>query len=547
MSDMPNNPFDHDYDYDIGYDYDYVIVGSGVAGALIAKELSRAKFSVCLLETGARTDRKQALQRYRQAVTRDLASPFPRWPWAPIPDAGNAEAYFGKDSTPDYRPSYLKLVGGTTWHWTGMTPRFLPVDFELHSRYGIGMDWPIDYAALEPYYLKAENALGVSGDSDDDHGSPRSGRYPMLPIPMSYSDSVVAERMEKLGIQVKSFPAARNSQTYNKRAQCRGNNTCSPLCPNGAQYSADTDVDNALRLGARLIEQATVYRLECGTDNRIVAARYKLPDGSDHRVTATRFVVACNTIESPRLLLMSACEQAPQGVANSSGQVGRNLMDHVIFFNTFRMDVPLYGGRGPQSVSGLMTGRDGAFRSQYAAAKLFLSNDINVHGKVLKIIEDQQAWSDVHNLLRNDVIHHGCIGGELETLPSSRNRVVLDQDRLDPLGLPLPHLEYQLDNYVHDGLTQWTGFVKELIEKMGAKQTSSDILHSSHHQCGTLRMGNDPKTSVVDRNCRTHDHANLYVMGSSVFPAIGTANPTLTVAALSLRLAEHLTSLGKTS
>lgn len=545
MSELQPSRSERDYDYGHGNDYDYVIVGSGVSGALLAKELARAGFKVCMLETGGPVERKQALQNYRQAVVRDLSSPYPRWPWAPIPDAGNAEAYFGANSTPDYRPSYLKLVGGTTWHWTGMTPRFLPADFELRSRYGIGMDWPIDYATLEPYYLKAEQALGVAGDSDDDHGSPRSGPYPMLPIPLSYSDGIVAERMEMLGVPVKSLPAARNSQIYNKRPQCRGNNTCSPICPNGAQYSADTDVERAIQLGAKLISRATVYRLECGADHRIVAAHYKLPDGSEKRVTAARFIVACNAIESARLLLMSACEQAPDGLANSSGQVGRNLMDHLIFFNTFQMDVPLYGGRGPQSVAGLMTGRDGPFRSQYSAAKLFLSNDINVHGKVLKIIEDKQAWSDVLTILKNDVIHQGCIGGELESLPQAGNRVVLDKDRLDPLSLPLPHLEYRLDDYIQDGLTYWAGFVKDLIGKIGAQQTSSNILHSSHHQCGTLRMGHDPNTSVVDGNCRSHDHDNLYVMGSSVFPAIGTANPTLTVAALTLRLAEHLVSLRK--
>lgn len=545
MSGRPHIPFVRDYDY--GYDYDCVIVGSGVSGALVARELARAGFKVCMLETGAKVDRAQAVQRHRQAVVRDLASPYPRWPWAPIPDAGDAAAYFGKDSTADYRPAFLKLVGGTTWHWTGMTPRFLPADFALRSRYGVGQDWPIDYAALEPYYLKAEQALGVAGDSDDDHGSPRSGPYPMPSIPMSYSDGVVAQRLEKLGVPVKSLPAARNSQPYHKREQCRGNNTCSPICPNGAQYSADADVAHAVRLGARLVERATVYRLECGDDQRIVAAHYKLPDGSDHKVSAARFVLAANTIESPRLLLMSACERAPAGVANSSGQVGRNLMDHVLFFNTFQMDVPLYGGRGPQSVAGVMQGRDGAFRSNYSAAKLFISNDINVHDKALKIIEDKQAWNDVRNSLRNDVIHHGCIGGELEALPLADNRVMLDRDRLDPLGLPMPRLEYQLDEYVRGGLSYWTGYVKELIEKIGARQTSSTIQHSSHHQCGTLRMGRDPQTSVVDSDCRSHDHPNLYVMGSSVFPAIGTANPTLTVAALALRLAEHLIATAKTA
>jgi len=526
-------------------DYDFVIVGSGVAGALLARELARAAFRVCILETGGRIDRKKALERYRVSTTRNITTPYPRWPWAPIPDAENAETYFGKYSTPDYRPSYLKQVGGTTWHWTGMTPRFLPSDFEMYSRYGVGVDWPVNYEALEPYYLKAEYALGVSGDSEDDHGSPRSGNYPMSQIPMPYSDSVVAERLDKLGISVKSFPAARNSQDYGNRPQCKGNNNCTPICPIGAQYCADTDVGNALRLGAKLIDSATAYRLECDADNNIVAVHYKSPDGSSHRLTARRFVIACNSIETPRLLLMSACEQAPGGIANTSGQLGRNLMDHLIFLNNYKMDVPLYGGRGPQSVSAVMMGRDGEFRNRYSASKLFLSNDINIQVKAIQAINDTQNWSDVLENLREDVIHHGCIGGELEPLPSAGNRVLLDKERLDPLGLPLPYIEYQLDDYINGGLAHWQEYVAGLIEKIGGKQTSSAVWHSSHHPCGTTRMGDDPKASVVDRNCRAHDHANLYLIGNSVFPTMGTANPTLTNAALSLRLAEHLIKLGR--
>lgn len=523
------------------FDHDFVIVGSGVAGALVARELARSGFRVCILESGGKVERGQAVQRYRESLVRDLAAPFPRWPWAPIPDAGNAETYFGQKSTKEHRPSYLKQVGGTTWHWTGMTPRFLPADFELRSRYGVGVDWPISYASLEPYYLKAEYALGVSGDSTDDHGSPRSGAYPMPPIPMPYSDHVVAERLAKYGVPVKPFPAARNSQSYNDRPQCCGNNTCTPICPSGAQYSANTDIDNAIRFGAKLIDQATVYRLELNSEKRIVAAHYKLPDGSSHRITAKQFVVACNNIETSRLLLMSAGELAPNGISNSSGQVGRNLMDHLIFFNTFRMNVPLYPGRGPQSVSGVMTGRDGVFRRNYSAVKLFLSNDINVQEKALQTIENPQHWGNVGASLKQAVIYQGCIGGELEPLPSENNRVALDMDRLDPLGLPLPYIEYRPDDYVNNGLTAWLEFVRDLIKKMGAEQVSPEVSYSSsHHTSGTVRMGSDPRRSIVDQNCRSHDHPNLYVIGSGVFPAMGTANPTLTIAALSLRLAEHL-------
>jgi len=526
------------------YDSDFVIIGSGVAGALLARELAKAGFRVTILEAGGVIDREQALQRFRHALIRDLAAPYPRFSGAPIPD-GNGDAYFGKNSTPDYRPSYLKQVGGTTWHWTGMTPRFLPADFEMHRRYGVAVDWPISYQELEPYYLKAELSLGVAGDSSDDHGSPRSGNYPMRPIPMPYSDQMVAERLSKYKVPVKVFPAARNSQPYHDRPTCCGNNTCTPICPIGAQYSANTDVENAQRLGAKLIEQAVAYRFDIDENSKITAAYYKTPDGASHKITAKWFVLAANSIETPRLLLMAANSQRPNGMANSSGMVGRNLMDHVIFFKTFRMPIPLYSGRGPQGVSGVMVGRDGAFRQKYSAVKLFLSNDINIQEIASRTVEDQENWSRVVEVMKDKAIHQGCIGGELEPLPSVNNRVMLDVERMDPLGLPLPRIEYQLSDYVNQGIAKWLPFAEDLIVKMGAKQVSSFVQHSSHHPCGTLRMGNDPKSSVVDRNCQSHDHRNLFIAGSSVFPTMGTANPTLTIAALSLRLAEYLEEVAK--
>lgn len=521
-------------------DYDFVIIGSGVAGALVSSELAKSGFSVCILEAGGKIDRAEAVLRYREALVRDLAAPYPRWPWSPIPHGDHGDSYFGNKSSPQYRPSYLKQVGGTTWHWTGMTPRFLPADFELHRRHGVGVDWPISYADLEPFYLKAEHTLGVAGDSHDDHGSPRSGAYPLPPIPMPYSDQVVGGRLAKQGIAVKPFPAARNSQPFNNRPQCCGNNTCTPICPIGAQYSANTDIDNAVMAGAHLIDSATVYRLEISEQKNIAAAHYKLPDGSSRRVAGKNFIVACNSIETPRLLLMSACEQAPDGAANSSGQVGRNLMDHMIFFNTFRMNTPLYGGRGPQGVSGVMTGRDGTFRHSHSAVKLFLSNDLNIQEKAVQAIENPQNWSKLVPVIKDAAIHQGCIGGELEPLPLERNRVELDKERLDPLGLPLPQVRYEPGEYVQKGLSVWLKFAEELVTKIGAVQTSSHVSHSSHHPSGTARMGKDPRKSVVDENCRSHDHKNLFVMGASVFPTMGTANPSLTIAALSLKLAHYL-------
>jgi len=521
-------------------DVDIVVIGSGVAGALVAKVLAQAKFRVCILEAGTSWTRSGAVEQFKHSTQRTLASPFPKVDWLLSP---SQRAYFSGQGNSAYQPHFIHGVGGTTWSWTGITPRFLPTDFSLQTHYGVAEDWPLTYADLEPYYVQAEYALGVSGDSKDVHGSPRSKPYPMPAIPKSYADQVIAKQLMVKGLKVASFPAARNSRYYDGRPACKGNNMCSPLCPIGSSYSADIDVKKAVQAGAFLIKEAVVFRLDVGKNQSITSVHYKHPDHSTHVIKAKHFIIACNAIETARLLLMSKHQECPNGVANTSDQVGRNLMDHCILTWKFDMREPMYLGRGPQSISTILYGRDGEFRKHYAAIKFFLGNDVNIQQETVKLLRDDKNWLTILDKLKNKVVFQAQIGFEVEQLPDPENRVRVDMNRVDPLGLPLPYVDYKLHPYTKKGREIWKQYTESLIGFLDGRVTDTSQSLSSHHPSGTTKMGESGKTSVVDKNCQSHDHSNLYIIGSSVFPTQGTANPTLTIAALSLRLADHIKNM----
>lgn len=520
--------------------HDVVVIGAGVAGALVARSLAEAGRKVALVEAGGGWRRDEAARRYRSAIERNLEAPYGQWPWLRVE---------GGASGGEYRPLYMRGIGGTTWHWTAITPRFLPEDFRMRSLYGVGRDWPIDYQTLEPWYVLAEKALGVAGDSRDDHGSPRSAPYPMPAIPMTHADQRLAARWRGLRVdgrpvRVAPLPAARNSRPYDDRPACRGNNTCTPICPIGASYSAEADVRRAVRAGAMLASRAVAWKFDLDGQRRLTAVHVRHPDGSRRVIRGRRFVIACNSIETPRLLLLAACEACPAGLANRSGQVGRNLMDHALVQKTFQCEEPLYIGRGPQSVSTVLLGRGGDFRRRHAAAKFFISNDLNIQRLATEVLKARDRWHDALPRLRRAAIHQGIIGAEIEQLPDPDNRVRLDEKRRDALGFAAARLEYRLGDYATRGAEHWDAVMDRLIREAGGRPTGGSFSLSSHHPAGTARMGENPRDSVVNADCRSHDHANLFIVGGSVFPTLGTANPTLTIAALALRLAAHLRALG---
>jgi choline dehydrogenase-like flavoprotein len=525
---------------------DVVVVGSGVAGAIVAHQLALAGKSVILLEAGPRMPRWQIVERFRNQPNKmNFTAPYPSSRWAPHPEYDAPNNYLIFKGEHQFKSQYIRAVGGTTWHWAASTWRFLPNDFKLHSVYGVARDWPITYDDLEHYYYRAEQVLGVSGPNHEDLGSPRKQPYPMAPLPLSYNEQTVKDALNRYdaALHVVTEPVARNSRPYDGRPTCCGNNNCMPICPIGAMYNGIVHVEKAQRAGAKLIDCAVAYRLDVDAQRRIAAVRYRDPQGGEHRVQAKYFVLAANGIETPKLMLMSTSQDFPHGVGNSSDMVGRNLMDHPGTGVSFYASEELWPGRGPQEMTSLIGFRDGAFRVRQAAKKIHLSNlsridqetkRIFAQNKLLKPAElDAQIRDRSARYVQFDCFH--------EILPQPANRIVPSTTQTDALGIPRPEITYKIDDYVIRGAAHTRQVYASLAKVLGGTDVMfRNDFAPNNHITGSTVMGSDPRDSVVDKDCRTFDHPNLFIAGSSTMPTVGTVNVTLTIAALALRIADQL-------
>jgi choline dehydrogenase-like flavoprotein len=521
---------------------DVVIIGSGVAGALCAWRLAQKGLKVLILEAGPRIERKDIVQGFVGAHHLDLSAGFPNERWAPRPDWGTPTDDYIRQTGKTARIEYLRVVGGTTWHWGAHCVRFLPRDFRIRSLYGVGDDWPISYDDIEPFYALADKEFGVCGNDAEDGGSPRSTPFPLPPIPFSLAERTIAQKLAGLGYRFAAYPAARNTRDYDGRPQCRGYGVCSPICPIGAQYSASVHVHKAEALGVRLIENARVDRIEAAPDGRIVAAHFKRPDGSEGAATGRIFVLAANGVESPRLLLASASERYPAGLANASDQVGRNFNDHP--GSTLRLVMPdaIYSGRGPQATHVCNDLRDGPSRSTHAAMKFVAYTTVKLHDVAEHYLKQGLRPPELDRAIRHHALRQVEFDAHIEQLPDPDNRITIDWSDRDTAGQPRMVLHYGLGEYEQRAGAVIAKMFDDFVRVTGGHDHGRQHFVSHHHLMSALRMGNNPRTSVVDGECRAHDHPNLFVGGSAVFTTGGTANPTLTVAALSLRMAETIGS-----
>ncbi|MDP2821983.1 MAG: GMC family oxidoreductase [Sulfuritalea sp.] len=520
-----------------GLTADVVIVGSGVAGALCAYRLARRGVKVLILEAGPRIRREAIINGFQNSPQLDLSAGYPNPDWAPRPDWGKAaDPYILQTGPVINRMEYLRVVGGTTWHWSGNALRLRPEDFRLASLYQAGIDWPISYDILEPDYAAAERELGVAGDDDADRGLPRSTRFPLPPVPPSHAEKWVAKRLRTAGLSFTARPSARNTLPFDGRGQCAGFGSCSPICPTGAQYSAMVHIEKAERLGVRVMENCRVDRLDTNASGKVRSLAFSRSDGSTGTARGTIFAIAANGIETPRLLLMSASAQHPHGLANSSGQVGRNFMDHLGLY--VRMDLPeaVYTGRGPVTTQQCLDYCEGGFRRSHAGWLMGTDNTLDLH----QLAEQELArglWPPaLDEAIRQRARHQYQINAHMEQLPAADNRITLNWALRDRAGQPQIRLHYSFGEYEQAGFARIRGVFRTIGQTLGARDTRLSEPFAHHHLMGATRMGIDPRRSVADSHGRTHDHANLFLLGSSLFPTGGTANPTLTIAALTLRI-----------
>ena len=438
-------------------------------------------------------------------------------------------------------------VGGSTILYAAHWQRFMPSDFRVKTLDGVADDWPFTYEDLEPFYDAMDIEMGVSGLGGDPAYPP--GKAPPLPpLPIGKIGMKAAEGMNKLGWHWWPGPNAIPSRPYDGRNQCVRRGTCLTGCPDRAKASTDhTHWPSALAHGATLITGARVREITVNAEGLATGATYIDRNGREREQRAEVVIVCCNGVGTPRLLLLSKSAQFPDGVANSSGLVGKNLMMHPYAAVTGYFDEPLESWLGPagQTIQSMQFYETDAARGFVRGAKWQvmpsggpLGMRAAYGGKPL-----EEAWGA--NLHRNTrkvfgrAFEWGIIA---EDLPDETNQVVLNAKLSDSDGIPAPKLIYKNSNNTKKLIDFHLERAKEATVAAGAVDMSVTPLmrDCGWHLMGTARMGVDAKRSVVDQWGRAHDVPNLYVYDGSVFVTSSGFNPTGTICAIALRSVKRL-------
>jgi len=526
--------------------FDVLVVGAGAAGAAVTWRIARAGKRVVCLEQGG--------------WVRPDSIPTDRLDWElhrqrshhPNPNIrGLLEDYPVNDRESDLRPLMYSAVGGSTIHWGAHFPRFHPADFRTRTLDGVGDDWPLTYGDLEPYYDLNDTIMGVAGITGDPANPPRSPRQ-TPPVPLGEGGRRLAAAFDRLGWHWWPVDAAINTVPYGDgREGCNNCGPCDLGCPRGARSSTDlTYWPAALQAGADLRTHARVARITTDGSGRATGAVYFDAGGVEHHVGADVVVMAGNGVGTARLLLLSDSPQHRDGLGNSSGLVGTRLMHHPTGMVSGLFDEPLEGFKGPFAVTFVSqefyeTERSRGFARGY---QMQLIRSDGPLGTALGGYLVGVPWGEGHHpQFVAQFSHTASLTVTTEDLPDERNRVTLDPDLTDSSGIPAPKVSFRVDDTSRAMIEHGIARATEVMREAGATKVLAQRLVASagFHLLGTARMGDDPKTSVVDRWGRSHDVDNLFVADGSVFVTAGALNPTSTIQAIALRTADHI--LGRTT
>lgn len=525
---------------------EYCIVGAGPAGAVLASELAAAGKEVLVLEQGqgyGPEARAQILAERNRRLLGELGVDFDdRW----SKDFDNAPVDSRGTSTWDY--GSVAGVGGASLHWSASTPRPLAEDMQVRTRHGYGRDWPISYAELEPWLLRAEHELGVAADDDNPYASPRSGPFPMKAHPFSYFErEIFAPAARRLGWTAHSRPNAVNSEPRDGRPACLACRACS-VCPSGARYSADrVHVPRfATRANARLVTGTKLLRLECAPDGRRIAAAHgvQIEGRAEVVVQARVFVLAMGGVETPRMLMLSRDDRHhPGGLGNAGGQLGVGFGDHLMSLFWMVLPQPVGNALGFPAM-GCDHYRAHAPRERHGSFSISLypvplEGDWSPSSMYSRLATQGDRLS--LEALRSSLTR-GVAGYAMHELRCDET-MTLSPDKQDAFGNPWPQISVGLDAWEREGPAQMVRLLGDMAGAFGAEvgeSWSQNAFWFAAHPSGATAMGKQPGQGVCNPDLRVFGVDNLYLASASAFPHQGAANPTLTTVALALRLAAHL-------
>jgi choline dehydrogenase-like flavoprotein len=520
---------------------DVLVIGAGASGAAFTWSLSQTGIQVMCLDQGGWVDP----QAYPSVL--DDWELHRQSDYHPDPNLRRLPADYPVNNTESpIAPLMYNAVGGSTIHWSAHFPRFHPSDFRVRTLDGVADDWPITYAQLEPFYDLNDRLVGVAGITGDPAYPPKSPRQTPA-IPLGKLGNTIVRGFEKLGWHWWPSDSAILTTPYDGRHACNNCGPCDLGCQRGAKASADvTYWPKALTQGAVLKTHARVREVTVDKDRLADGVIYHDAEGRLHEQKARIVVLACNGIGTSRLLLNSRSRRFPNGLANSSGLVGRNLMFHPYAMVTGVFDEPLEGYKGPNGCSIL--------------SQEFYETDLSrgfVRGYTFQIVRGfGPVTTALGGIVRQPVPwgaeHRRTFDAQFdrtitvsicgEDLPEPHNRVVLDDTLTDSDGIPAPKVMYTMSENSLKMMAHAVARASEVLQAAGAVEIQVNPLlrPAGWHLMGTARMGTHMGNSVVDAHGRCHDVENLFIIDGSVFVTGAAVNPTSTIQALALYIADYV-------